>query len=158
VNPGTWGQVSAVGRAIVLRHEITHVATGAAVPGDFPIWLEEGLAEYIGYSGSGVATPIIAEDLFTAVRQDRGPADLPDRDAFTPTGGGLSVAYQGAWWAMKVIEERAGPGGVLAVYRAALEAPDAAGADDVALRRTLGLSRAEFVQEWRQSMRARAAQ
>jgi hypothetical protein len=157
VNPGTWGRVTPVGRQIVLRHEITHVATGAAVPSAFPIWLEEGLAEYIGYRGSGVASSIVAQDLFEEVRSGEVPADLPDREGFGPTSPDLSLAYQGSWWAMRVIEARGGSEAVLGVYRAALDAPDPETADEFALQQVLGVSREEFVREWQQSLRAQAA-
>jgi hypothetical protein len=156
VNPGTWGRVTPKGKAIVMRHEITHVATGAAVPSDFPIWLEEGLADYIGYSGSGVPVSIVAQDLLDQARAGRIPEDLPDREAFAPEGGRLATAYEEAWWAMRLVEQQAGREGVLELYRAALEVEDQELADEIALRRVLGIGRDEFVRQWRASIREAA--
>ena len=156
VNPGTWGRVTPKGKAIVMRHEITHVATGAAVPGDFPIWLEEGLADYIGYSGSGVPVSVVAQDLLDQARAGRIPEDLPDRAAFAPEGGRLATAYEEAWWAMRLVEQKVGREGVLELYRAALEVEDAELADEIALRRVLDIGRDEFVRQWRASIREAA--
>jgi hypothetical protein len=152
INPGAWGKVTDQGRPIVLRHEVTHVATGAAVPGDFPIWLEEGLAEYIGYLGSGVPVRVIARDLLADARAGVVPEGLPDRSDFAPGGTALDVAYEHAWWACQYIVDRYGEQALLEVYRAALRQVDQSRAADIALREVLGVSEKEFMKQWRASI------
>jgi len=39
------------GRRIVLRHELTHLATAAQTPAGMPVWLVEGFAEEVGHEG-----------------------------------------------------------------------------------------------------------
>lgn len=156
VNPGTWGRVNPLGRSIVLRHEFTHVATGAAVPGDFPIWLEEGLADYIGYRGSGVAPSIVARDLLDDVRAGRLPAALPDRSDFAAGSPTLDTAYESAWWACRYLAQTYGERALLNVYREALDEPDQARAADRALRSVVGISEAELTRRWQASLSAAA--
>lgn len=156
VNPGTWGKVNPKGRAIVLRHEITHVATGAAVPGDFPIWLEEGFADYVGYRPSGVDRSIIARDLLAQARQGKVPTALPDRQDFAGASPTLSTAYEGAWWACQYLVDTYGEDALLEIYRAALADPDQAGSADRALKAVVGISEAQLTQAWRASLKAAA--
>ena len=46
-------QLTAVGEQIVLRHEITHLATAADTADITPRWLVEGFAEYVANLGTG---------------------------------------------------------------------------------------------------------
>jgi hypothetical protein len=57
---------------------------------------------------------------------------------------------------MRLVEQRAGRAGVLELYRAALEVEDQELADEIALRRVLGIGRDEFVRLWRASIREAA--
>jgi hypothetical protein len=156
VNPGTWGKVNSKGRAIVLRHEFTHVATGAAVPGDFPIWLEEGFADYVGYLPSGVDPSIIARDLLAQVRAGTVPTALPDRADFTSGSRSFSTAYEGAWWACQYLVDTYGEQALLEIYRIALADPDQAGSADRALRAVVGISEAQLTRAWQESLKAAA--
>lgn len=156
VNPGTWGKVNPLGRSIVLRHEFTHVATGAAVPSDFPIWLEEGFADYVGYRDSGVAPDVIAQDLLAQARDGRVPAALPVRRDFAGDSPTLGTAYEGAWWACQYLVDQYGEDALLEIYRTALAEPDQALAADRALRAVVGISEAQLTRAWQASIRAAA--
>ena len=47
VNPEAYGVLGAYGQDVVLAHETTHVATRAHTSGATPMWLSEGLADWV---------------------------------------------------------------------------------------------------------------
>ncbi len=153
VNPAGFAKINSLGRTIVLRHEILHVATGAAVPNEFPLWLEEGVAEYFGYRDSGVKQRIIASSLLTDARNGRVPSRFAKTADFSPTNPRLSQAYEGSWWAARLIVEKYGEAALLRVYRTALAQSNEKTAVDVALRQELGISEAELTSLWRASIK-----
>jgi hypothetical protein len=153
VNPAGFAKINALGRTIVLRHEILHVATGAAVPNEFPLWLEEGVAEYFGYRDSGVKQRVIASSLLSDARNGRVPSRFAKTADFSPTNPRLSQAYEGSWWAARLIVERFGETALLRVYRTALAQSNEKTAADVALRQELGISEAELTSLWRTSIK-----
>lgn len=103
--------MSAQARRILLRHEVTHVATAAPATDATPLWLEEGFAQYLGYRGSGVSLPVAVQDLRGARLPTRPPADT----AFT--GAGAAAAYEAAQVLCTVMADEVGESGLLRVYR-----------------------------------------
>jgi len=156
VNPSGFQRITALGRLIVLRHEITHVATEAAIPSDFAIWLEEGFADYVGYRDADVRPQIVAADLLKDAQAGRIPKQLPTKADFRTSNKNLSQAYEGAWWAAQLIADRYGEDSLLRVYRVALAEKDEASAVDTALRQELGISTEELTKLWQDSIRAAA--
>ncbi|TKK77270.1 hypothetical protein FDA94_38080 [Herbidospora galbida] len=140
IEPHGWASLSAQGRVIVLAHELTHVATGAATRPDMPVWLVEGYADYVGYRDSGLATGVVAAEL---AADRRAPRELPTREDFRAGGARVPQAYQEAWLACRYIAERYGEAALTALYRAAQADPA------TALRRTLGVGEAELTAAWR---------
>lgn len=154
VNPANLDRLGTLGRRVVLQHEVTHVATrGVTGPGT-PIWLVEGLADWVGYLDSGLPARLVGDELRGQLRSGRWPGRLPEAADFRGDSARLSVAYEEAWSACRLIADRAGPGALVRLYRAVGTADDPVAAVDVQLRRTLGLSYAQFVAEWRRSVRA----
>lgn len=154
VNPANLDRLGALGRRVVLQHEVTHVATrGVTGPGT-PIWLVEGLADWVGYLGSGLPARLVGDELRRQLRSGRWPGRLPDPADFRGDSARLSVAYEEAWSACRLIANRAGPAALVRLYRAVGTADDPTAAVDAQLRKTLGLSYAQFVAEWRRSVRA----
>jgi len=153
VNPAGFAKINALGRTIVLRHEILHVATGAAVPNGFPLWLEEGAAEYFGYRDSGVKQQVIASSLLADAKNGRVPSRFAKTADFVPTSPRLSQAYEGSWWAARLIVQNYGEAALIRVYRTALTQLNKKTAVDVALRQELGISEAELTAMWRASIR-----
>lgn len=156
VNPSGFAKINSLGRTIVLRHEILHVATGAAIPNDFPLWLEEGTAEYFGYKDSGVKQDVIAANLLQATRSGQVPTRLPTTKDFSPLNGQLDQAYEGSWWAVRYIVQTYSEQALLRVYRNALGQADPATAADRALREELGIDTAQLTAAWRASIKAAA--
>lgn len=118
VNPTYYDQMSPLAREIVLRHEITHVAQDALPRGGVPTWLTEGLAEYVGYRGSGVPRTLVGAQLFAQVRAGDLPRRLPDDSDFG-FGRGSSerrVAYEAGWTFHQMLADRFGEGTLVPFY------------------------------------------
>jgi hypothetical protein len=157
IAPGTFAKLNALGRHVVLTHELTHVATGGARDSRTPIWLIEGLADYVGYKGLKVSVRSAARELRTEVAAGQMPAALPGRDDFAGTSGRLSQAYEQAWLACRMVAERYGEDGLVSLYRAAGArqggAGDPADQQEYALRTVLGVDAAQFTIMWQDYLR-----
>lgn len=145
VNPEAFGELSAFGRQVVITHETTHVATRAATTASTPLWLSEGFADRVGYSGTGRTARQIAPELSRDVAAGRVPRSLPSAADFTTTAGGLAQAYEGAWLACRLIADQWGDTELTALYRAVATG----GSLDTHLRAVLGIGLDEFTARWR---------
>lgn len=144
IAPATFGRLNALGRDVVLTHELTHVATGGARDGRTPLWLIEGFADYVGYRGAKVDARTAAGELSREVAAGRLPSALPGPAAFDAGSGRLSQAYQESWLACRMIADRYGETALVRLYRAAGRAGEAA-----ALRDVLGLTPGRLTALWR---------
>jgi hypothetical protein len=145
--PESFATLSALGRSVVLTHELTHIATGGARDGRTPIWLIEGLADYAGYKSVRVPVRSAAQELRREVVKGRLPARLPDRADFGDAPGRLPQAYEEAWLACRMVAERYGEPTLVRLYRAAGAQPESA------FRRVLGVDAGEFTAMWRDYLR-----
>jgi hypothetical protein len=156
INPRNWGKLSAVGRRVVLTHELTHVATRAATGSCTPTWLVEGFADYVGYLGADVPTTVVAQELAGDVRAGRVPARLPRDGDFDGGNKRLAQAYEGAWMATHLIVDRWGQRTLVQLYRqvgTSNDDPAVALAD--AMKALLHISYSQFVAQWRAYLRAK---
>ncbi|HEX6755876.1 MAG TPA: hypothetical protein VF109_08005 [Mycobacteriales bacterium] len=154
INPANLDKLGPLARRVVLQHEVTHVATrGWTGPGT-PIWLVEGFADYVGYLGTGLSPRMVGDELQRQVHAGTWPGRLPRSDDFAGDSPRLSVAYEEAWSACRLIAERRGTPALLRFYREVGTADDPEAAVDPALRRVLGLSAAQFLAEWQSSVRS----
>ncbi|WP_431047822.1 hypothetical protein ACQUSR_24985 [Streptomyces sp. P1-3] len=152
VNPDAYAVLGAFGRQAVMTHETAHVATRASTTESTPLWLSEGFADWVGYRGADRRPQALAPELTTAVLAGRPPHDLPDTDAFRfgTDGPALARAYEEGWLACRMIAERWGERKLAEFYGAV-----GAGAGgerrsvDAALKKVLGVERAEFMAGWR---------
>lgn len=160
LSPDAWSSLRPTGRDVVMTHELTHVAVRASTTREVPLWLSEGLAEYVAYRSLDIPEKTVAAPLLRRVG-DRGlPADLPGTGEFGPAGGTAGAAYAGAWTAVLSLVDRYGEAQVVRLYRAAAGGLRVAHADlgdpetivDAALRQVLATSRSEVVQAWRQRL------
>ena len=118
INPSNFGRLSVMGQRIVMTHEVTHIATRRDTGKASPLWLVEGLADYVAYRRSGVPTRIAARDLTPAVRRNPLPTTLPAEADFSPTAAHLGSAYELSWLACRFIAEQTGEAKLLAFYKA----------------------------------------
>ncbi|WP_016906936.1 hypothetical protein [Streptomyces xiaopingdaonensis] len=145
VNPEEYGQLSEEGREFVVAHETVHVAARDDTHPGTPMWLSEGLADWVAHRAAGTLPRAAAPELARAVGEGRAPHRLPTDADFRFDAGAetLAHAYEGAWLACRLLAERYGAERLLAVHAASRH-----GAGQ-ALEDQLGLSRAEFTAEWR---------
>lgn len=150
-NPATIGQLTALSRRVVLRHELTHVAARAVTAPQAPVWLTEGFADYSGYRGNGVSladgAPAVAALVRTAGPPDGLPTDVQFSAGSTPSH--VELAYQLAWTFATFLAATKNEQTLRAVYvaLAALPAPSAADID-AALQPVVGTNLATLVVEW----------
>jgi hypothetical protein len=149
VNPAAFARLSAVGRQIVVRHEITHIADAQATTEANPRWLVEGFADYVGNLGSGQTPRTVAAELGRDVRAGKLPATLP-KDAAFETSGAAAQAYEGAWLACRLIAARAGQPALVRFYKLVGASPgNADAAVAAALQRVLHETTSAFTTQWR---------
>jgi hypothetical protein len=154
VNPRVWPSLDALGRRVVLTHELTHVASRADTGSQTPRWLQEGFADYVGFARTGVATGVIAAELGRDVRAGRLPRRLPGDRRFAGSSPRLAQAYQQGWLACRLIAARAGQAGLVRFYRLVGTSTAATGpAVDHAFRRVMHLSTRQFTALWRDYVR-----
>lgn len=154
VNPGPFRSLSGFGRGVVLRHEITHVATRDVTSPSTPYWLAEGFADYVGYRGSGTTVREAARELGAEVARGRVPARLPTEADFAGDNPRLAQAYEMSWLACRLLADRLGQAGLVALYREVSTAPgDPDAAFDAALRSRLHTGTAGFTAAWQAELR-----
>jgi hypothetical protein len=91
------------GRDRLVRHELTHVALGTR-DDDVPVWLSEGLAEWVSVRPIPPQDRRIPEAAVRAAEQ--GDPDLPEDADFNDTD---SQAHYGlAWWAVQYLVDTYG--------------------------------------------------
>ncbi|MCB5910676.1 hypothetical protein [Streptomyces pinistramenti] len=140
VNPDAYEELNDLGRAVVLTHEITHVATRTATTGTTPLWLSEGFADWVAYRGRGRSAGTTAPELSRAVAAGRPPRQLPADEDFGFTGGAdrLATAYEGGWLACRMIAGKWGEAKLRAFYRAAGQGAAASGSNGPAAAPSVG--------------------
>lgn len=115
----------------LIRHELVHVALGAR-DDRIPLWLGEGLAEYLSVRTIPPAERVISGAALDAAR--RGLTRLPGNEEFN---GPDSLANYGvSWWACEVIAETWGEQTLWTL----VEALDGAADPAAELRSLLGVS------------------
>ncbi|WP_156969650.1 hypothetical protein [Knoellia subterranea] len=151
LNPDAFARLTAEGRQFVLTHETTHVAVRSSLAGAAPLWLVEGYADHVGYSGSDRSRTDLAASLLERVRSGKGPTRLPTQGDFDPAQGEIAPTYLGAWLAVDLIASRYGEGTLRRFYEASTVTDSSAAADtatDRAFVDVLGTTRAAFTKSW----------
>lgn len=143
-----WDRLPERFRLVLLRHELTHVATRATFNATVPLWLEEGYADHIGYTGSDVPLQQAVVELIDQVRATGVPKALPSNADFRSDRVG--AAYAGGHLACAIIAERWGEDGLRRVYRLTATG-DAEPARNLerALREVTGAGLAKLTATWR---------
>jgi hypothetical protein len=162
INPAAWAELAPVGQRIVVTHETTHVAAQAASRPGPPTWLAEGVADQVGFSGSGIPERAEVGAVLDEVRRSGPPAALPGADEFSGDSPGVGAeAYAGADVAVQLIVRRYGLATLREMFRdATLQAragapPDAALA--FAFHVDLHTTVASFTASWRAELRRLAS-
>ncbi|WP_460932781.1 hypothetical protein [Phycicoccus ginsengisoli] len=163
VNPTAFAGLQRRGQQVVVTHEATHVAIRATTTRPVPLWLSEGMADYVGYRDVDATEQQVAAALFAQVRAGRGPTALPGPQEFDPAHTTIGPTYNAAWLAVRQIAQRYGTATLVRFYRAAATAPSAdAGTAQVdaaaaqAFREVLHTTVAAFTEQWLAAVRAGA--
>ncbi len=128
--------VDPTARARLVRHELVHVALGPR-DDDLPVWLGEGLAEYLSVRTLAPAERVVSAEALAAAEQ--GLTALPDDDTFN--GPGSAAHYGVAWWVCEEIAETWGE----QMLWTLVEELDGAGDPDRRLEELLGVSSRRLV-------------
>lgn len=152
VNPPNFAKLGTLGRQVVLTHEVAHVATRRASGPDVPVWLAEGLADYIGYEDVPVEVSAAARELRAAVRAGDLPVALPLGSEFGGGNPALASAYEQSWLAVRLLVEQHGLEAFLRFYRTVGASRGAGGtaALEQAFGAEFGTSTAVFTEQWRE--------
>jgi hypothetical protein len=126
--------------ARLIRHELTHVALGAR-DDEVPLWLSEGLAEWVSVQAVPRDRRLISGAALAAARQ--GPTRLPTDTLFNQDASGSD--YGLAWWACEAIADMYGADALWDLLDAFAAAPSSNHA--VVLRRRLHITEAELAGE-----------
>jgi len=115
----------------LMRHEITHVAV-AGHDDRVPVWLSEGVAEYVSVRALAPQDRLISPAAVDAA--EGGFHSMPDDDSFNY--GDSSVHYAKAWWACEYLADTYGE----ATLWTLMDAMNRPGADpDRVLRHEVGI-------------------
>ncbi len=128
----------------LIRHELTHVAVGER-DDEAPVWLSEGLAEYVSVRPLAPQDRLISGDAVAAV--ESGVTDLPPDDTFNDADS--SAHYALAWWACEYVADSYGEATLWRLLDAAdAQGAEAQGADlERVLRDQLGLGSRELARK-----------
>ncbi len=132
---------------VVLRHELTHVAARGVTSPGAPLWVSEGVPEYVGRRGTYVRLADAAPGLAQAVRSGAVPADLPPNRDFVLDSAGTQLAYESAWSVAAYVADRYGTGKLKDLYLGVAGTDDAK-RQDAAISRAIGVDRARLVRDW----------
>ena len=144
VNPTRLAESDPIGQQVVISHEAAHVALDATSTGA-PVWLGEGLADYVALRDVGLPISVTAADLIRQVRREGVPTALPGDREFDEESDSFGAAYEAAWFACRMLARRVGEDALVRFYG---EVDDAADFEDE-FRHVFGLSVAAFTRSWR---------
>jgi len=132
--------MSAAALRIVVRHELFHYAARPHTVADAPLWVTEGVADYVSRPPDGRPAREQAEEL----------AQLPQDTDLQTEGVARSLAYDRAWWFSRYVAERYNPQTLRALYVRACGPghPDPA----TAVRETLHEDLDAVLAQWRRWM------
>jgi hypothetical protein len=148
VNRPVFDPLGPRGSQIVMSHEATHVATGAATS-RMPTWLLEGFADFVALDHMGLPVSVTASQVLARVRKHGPPGQLPGPQQFDPKNKALGASYEAAWLACRLLAREYGEKRLIAFYRAA----DRAGSTTGPFHSVLGTDQEAFTRRWRHDLR-----
>ena len=152
INPRVFDPLGARGSQIVMSHEATHVAAGAAFS-SMPTWLLEGFADYVALAHADIPVSVAASQILGRVRKKGPPAHLPGPDQFDARNQALGATYESAWLACRLLARRYGEQRLIRFYRAS----DSASSTVDSFRSVLGTNQPVFTRAWRDDLSRLAA-
>ncbi len=152
LNREVYDRLGTVESQVVMSHEAAHVATDA--PSSLsPVWLLEGLADYVALRDVDLPDSVTAGQIIRQVRKQGVPESLPGRQEFDSGDSHLGAAYEAAWLACRVLAERRGQEQLVRLF----EDTSDDGRLQPALRQGFAWSEADLVAAWQRRLEAVAA-
>ncbi|MGH3447333.1 MAG: hypothetical protein ACRDP4_06890, partial [Nocardioidaceae bacterium] len=145
LNPPVFDDLGPTGAHVVVTHEATHMATGAASV-HLPLWVAEGFADYVGVGSVQVPTRVSAAAILKQIRAEGVPRRLPTPADFGTSTGKAEATYEASWLAMRMIAQRHGEQALVDFYRRMVAHP---GDLHGALHDVLHTTKADLTQHWR---------
>jgi hypothetical protein len=150
LNPDVFGGLKPDAAQLVMSHEATHAATGAAAV-DMPLWVAEGFADWVALHDGRIPVEQAAARFLETVRREGPPTHLPrDRD-FAAGRNRAGEAYEAAWTVLRYIGGQYGDETALGLYSAALRGNPAN-----LVKSSLGIGLDPLLQRWRRDTEALA--
>ncbi len=138
--------------AVVLRHELMHVATRLVTAENAPLWLTEGVPEYVGRRGTYRQFVDAAPDLAAAVAGGDVPTKLPADSDFAVDSDAARVAYQSAWSFAAFVADEYGVEKLKSLYTGVAKGGDTS-TQDAAMKTAVGQDKAALVKKWQAWLR-----
>jgi len=140
-----------VGRQVVFSHEAAHVALDAGFTG-LPVWMAEGLADYIALRDVILPLSVTAADITQQVRREGVPESLPADEEFDQGSEYFGAAYEAAWLACRLLAERVGEDRLVRFHIEADRVSDF----ERDFERAFGLTVGELTSLWQRELRGLA--
>ena len=147
-------QLDSANLAVVLRHEVFHIAARTATAEKAAVWVTEAVAEYVGRQGTYTDLAQAAPELAEQIAVSGPPVDLPSDADFAPSNPDAAVSYQSSWSVAAFIAEKFGEDKLRNFYVALAGADQpvdpalVVAAQDTVSRLVLKISREELVRQW----------
>jgi hypothetical protein len=143
VNPKA-AQLTSSSLQSVLEHEIVHAATRSP-DSAAPMWVEEGLAEWVSMRAHSGQRSGGTDELLLRVRSEGPPRAFPADGRFEAGASNLELAYAEAWLACRFIADRYSEARLGQFYAELVRGSSL----DQASRSILHLSETELIAGWR---------
>ena len=146
VNPDVSRGLRSAGAQVVMSHELTHLATGAAGSPVDP-WLLEGFADWVALRDVSLPDSTTLGLAIALVGREGVPDRLPGPAEFDTRAADLQAAYEQAWLACRILAERLGADGLVRLYRRV-----DAGAPLAAELRRAGFTEQALLRTWQERL------
>ena len=121
--PTAWSSLSGAGREAVMAHELTHVTTRRSSVRQPPLWLSEGLAEFVAYRGLAVEEKELVRSAVERVQAAGVPVQAPSPRDFDAGPEDRAVAYGLSLLLVRTIAEGHGADGLVRLFQAVNSGP-----------------------------------
>lgn len=117
VNPTAFARLGYLGRRVIITHETVHVASRLVTGEKTPLWLSEGLADYVAYRTADLTSSVVAPELLARVQAGKLPSHFAGAEGFAASSKILARSYESSWLAVRMIAERYGRARLLRFYQ-----------------------------------------
>lgn len=144
--PGAIAQMNEFQLGVVLRHELSHVATRAETGRGAPGWLIEGTGDYVGFRGTDTALADAVPAVASMVATHGAPDSLPEDVQYT--GPMADLAYQLGRTMIDYLALTYGEDRLIELHARLGDGGRAPEATDAVVQEMLGVSMNRLTSDW----------